>query len=90
MSGRSGDGRPLVRGEDGPIKHERQLRRKEPTMDSQIRLMEINHHQQHLRDEAAGERLASGRQDRFGAPYPASRVPRTIGALRRLVGTSYA
>ena len=59
-------------------------------MDADIRLQQISLHQQQLRNEAAANRLARGSQDRFGAPYPAPRIPRTIGALRRLVGSASA
>ena len=59
-------------------------------MDTQGRLQVIESHHQQLRNEAAAERLARGRQDRFGSPHATPRVPRTIAALRRLVGTSFA
>jgi hypothetical protein len=64
--------------------------RKERTMDAQIRHQQVEFHQQQLRNEAAAERLARGNQDRFSSPVPTARVPRTLGALRRLVGTSFA
>jgi hypothetical protein len=59
-------------------------------MDTQIRRMQVDFHQETLRDEAAAERLARGGTDRFGPPSRPTRIPRTIGALRRLVGTSFA
>ena len=59
-------------------------------MDTQIRRMQVDFHQQALRDEADAERLARGGTDRFGPPSQAARIPRTIRALRRLVGTSFA
>ena len=59
-------------------------------MDAEIRHQQIQFHQQQLRDEAAAQRLARGSQDRLGSPYPAPRVPRPIGALRRLVGAATA
>jgi hypothetical protein len=59
-------------------------------MDSDIRLQQINFHQQQLRAEAAAERLARGRQDRHPSPYPTTHLPRTIRVLRRLVGGSAA
>jgi hypothetical protein len=63
---------------------------KERTMDTQSRLQVIEIHQQQLRNESAAERLARGRQDRHGSPFATPRMPRTIAALRRLVGSSYA
>lgn len=59
-------------------------------MDTDIRRMQVDFHQQQLRDEAAAQRLARGGQDRVGSNYPTARIPRTIGALRRLVGTAPA
>jgi hypothetical protein len=59
-------------------------------MDTEIRRQQVEFHHQQLRDEAAAERIARGGQDRFGSPYPTARIPRTIGALRRLVGTAAA
>ena len=59
-------------------------------MDADIRLQQIELHQQQLRNEAAAYRLARGSQDRFGSPNPTPRIPRTIGALRRLVGAATA
>ena len=59
-------------------------------MDAEIRYHQIQFHQQQLRNEAATYRLARGSQDRLGSAYPAPRIPRTIGALRRLVGAATA
>lgn len=59
-------------------------------MDAEIRLHQVNDHQQQLRAEAAAQRLARGGHDRFGSPYPTARIPRTMGALRRLVGATAA
>jgi hypothetical protein len=59
-------------------------------MDAEIRRQQVEFHQQHLRNEAAAERLARGSQDRFSSPYPSARIPRTMGALRRLVGAAAA
>ncbi len=59
-------------------------------MDTQIRRMQVDAYQQQLRDEAAAERLARSGQDRVGSANPSARIPRTIGALRRLVGTAAA
>jgi hypothetical protein len=56
-------------------------------MDAEIRLQQATSHQQHLRDEAAAYRLARGGQTTFRSSNPATRIPRTIGALRRLVGS---
>ena len=62
-------------------------------MDAEIRLQQAQFHQQQLRAEAAAQHLARGRQDRFGSLYPTDhspRIPRTLGALRRLVGNGTA
>jgi hypothetical protein len=59
-------------------------------MHPEIRHQQVQFVQQQLRDEAAMERLARGGQDRFGSPYPTARIPRTIGAIRRLVGAAAA
>jgi hypothetical protein len=56
-------------------------------MDAEIRFQQATAHQQQLRDEAAAYRLARGGQSTFRPSSPATRIPRTIGALRRLVGT---
>ena len=56
-------------------------------MDAEIRLQQAHSHQQQLRDEAAAYRQAPGGQSPFGTTSPATRIPRTIGALRRLVGS---
>lgn len=66
------------------------LDRKERMMDTDIRRMQVDFYQENLRAEAAAHRLARGAQDRSGSSYPTARIPRTLGALRRLVGTSYA
>lgn len=57
-------------------------------MNADIRRLQVDFHQQQLRNEAAAHRLARGGQDRFGSPYPAARIPRSISMLRRLVGTT--
>jgi hypothetical protein len=59
-------------------------------MDTDIRRMHVEFHQQQLRNEAATERLARASRDRFGSQEPTARIPRTIGALRRLIGTAAA
>jgi hypothetical protein len=59
-------------------------------MDTDIRRMQVDVYQQRLRNEAAAQRLAGGGQDRVGSAFPTARIPRTIGALRRLVGTGAA
>ncbi len=59
-------------------------------MDIDSRRLQVDFYQQQLRDEAAANRIARGRQDRIGAPYPTARIPRTLGALRRLVGAAAA
>ena len=59
-------------------------------MDTDIRRMQVNFHVQQLRDEAAAHRLARSGQDRVGSANPSARIPRTIGALRRLVGAAAA
>jgi hypothetical protein len=56
-------------------------------MHAQFRLEEAKAHQQQLRDEAAAYRLARGGKSPSGPTDPATRIPRTIGALRRLVGS---
>ena len=56
-------------------------------MHAQFRLEEAKAHQQQLRDEAAAYRLARGGQNTVRPSNPATRIPRTIGALRRLVGS---
>jgi hypothetical protein len=64
--------------------------RKERTMDTDIRRMQVDFRQQQLRDESAAYRLARGGHDREASGDPTARIPRTIGALRRLVGTATA
>ena len=59
-------------------------------MDTHIRRMQVDVYQQQLRDEAAAHRLARGGQGRVGSGNATARIPRTIGALRRLVGTASA
>jgi hypothetical protein len=56
-------------------------------MHAQFRLEEAKAHQQQLRDEAAAHRLARGGQSPFRPSTPATRIPRTFGALRRLRGS---
>jgi hypothetical protein len=64
--------------------------RKERTMDTDIRRMQVEFHQQQLRNEAATERLARAAQNGFVSQERTARIPRTIGALRRLIGTAGA
>jgi hypothetical protein len=60
-------------------------------MDTEIRRLQVDFHQQQLRNEAADNRLARGNQDRAGSPHPSVRFPRTIpAAWRRLVGGTAA
>lgn len=59
-------------------------------MDPETRRHLVDSRQLDLRNEAAAERLARGNQDRFGAPYPTTRIPRTLGAWRRLIGATSA
>lgn len=59
-------------------------------MDPETRRQLVDIHQQDLRNEAAANRLARGNQDRFGSPYPTARIPRTLGAWRRLIGAAGA
>jgi hypothetical protein len=60
-------------------------------MDTEIRRLQVDFHQQQLRNEAADNRLARGNQDRTPSPYPTARFPRTIpAAWRRLVGGTAA
>jgi hypothetical protein len=54
-------------------------------MDAEIRFQQTTSHQQQLRDEAAAYRLTRGGQSTFRLSSPVTRIPRTIGALRRLV-----
>jgi hypothetical protein len=54
-------------------------------MDAEIRFQHVKTHQQQLRDEAAAYRLARGSQHPVRPSNPVTRIPRTIGALRRLV-----
>lgn len=56
-------------------------------MDAEIRFQHVQAHQQQLRDEAAAYRLARGGQHPYRPSNPVTRIPRTIGALRRLVGS---
>ena len=56
-------------------------------MYAEIRLQQAQAHQQQLRDEATAYRLARGAQKRFDSSKTTERFPRTIGALRRLVGS---
>jgi hypothetical protein len=59
-------------------------------MNVEIRRIQVESYQQALRDDAAAYRLAQGDQDRFGGMRRAARIPRTIGALRRLMGAAAA
>ena len=59
-------------------------------MDTDIRRLQVEFHQQQLRNDAAAERLADGARNGLGSQVPTSRIPRTIGALRRLIGTAGA
>jgi hypothetical protein len=56
-------------------------------MDAEIRLQQVHNHQQQIRDEAAACRLVRGGQRLFRPSNPEARIPRTIGALRRLVAS---
>jgi hypothetical protein len=56
-------------------------------MDTQISFQHVKAHQQQLRDEAAAYRLARGGQHPFRPSNSVTRIPRTIGALRQLVGS---
>jgi hypothetical protein len=56
-------------------------------MDAEIRLQQATTHQQQLRNEAAAYRLARGGQGTFRLSGRVTRIPRTIGAPRRLVGS---
>jgi hypothetical protein len=79
------DGGWVNREQDRSI--EQQAKRRERTMDTDIRLQQVAAHQQQLRDEAATYHLARGGQIALRPSQPADRIPRTIGALRRLVGS---
>ena len=59
-------------------------------MNAEIRHQQVEFHQQQLRNEAAAERLARGGQDRFSASNTTGRLPRTLGAWRRLVAATGA
>jgi hypothetical protein len=59
-------------------------------MDPETRRQLVDIHLQELRSEATAQRLARGGQDRFGSPYPTARIPRTLGAWRRLIGAAGA
>jgi hypothetical protein len=82
-----GDGGSVDRGEDVSIEHKARPDRKEPTMDTRISFQHVKAHQQQLRDEAAAYRLARSGQHPFRPSNSATRIPRTIGALRQLVGS---
>lgn len=56
-------------------------------MDAEIRFEHAQAHQQQLRDEAATNRLARSLLRPLGPANAGPRIPRTIGALRRLVGS---
>jgi hypothetical protein len=56
-------------------------------MDAEIRLQQVHNHQQPIRNEAAAYRLARGGQHPFSRSNPGTRIPRPIGALRRLVAS---
>ena len=56
-------------------------------MDTQISFQHVKAHQQQLRDEAAAYRLARGGQHPNRPSNPVTLIPRTIGALRQLVGS---
>jgi hypothetical protein len=59
-------------------------------MNDEIRRQQVEFHQQQLRNEAAAERLARGDQDRFSSSNATGRLPRTLGAWRRLVAATGA
>ena len=61
--------------------------RKERMMEAQDRLQIINSYQQQLRDQAVAQRLTRGGRSAFRPSHPDTWFPRTIGALRRLVGS---
>ena len=56
-------------------------------MDAQTRLQIVNTYQQQLRDDAVVERLARGSRSALRPSDPGTWFPRTIGALRRFVGS---
>jgi hypothetical protein len=56
-------------------------------MDTQISFQHVKAYQQQLRDEAAAHRLTRGSQHPVRPSNPVARIPRTIGALRQLVGS---
>jgi len=56
-------------------------------MDAEIRFQHVQAHQQQLRDEASAYRLARGGQHPNRPSNPVTLIPRTIGALRQLVGS---
>jgi hypothetical protein len=56
-------------------------------MDAEIRFQHVQAHQQQLRDEAAAYRLTRGGQHPVRPSNPVTLIPRTIGALRQLVGS---
>jgi hypothetical protein len=55
-------------------------------MDAQTRLQIVNTYQQQLRDDAVVERLARAGRSALRPSDPGTWFPRTIGAMRRLVG----
>ena len=56
-------------------------------MDTRISFQHVKAYQQQLRDEAAADRLSRGNQYPVRPTNPVARIPRTIGALRQLVGS---
>jgi hypothetical protein len=56
-------------------------------MDAETRFQTVKAHQQQLRNEAAAYRLARGGQHPNRPSNPVTLIPRTIGALRQLVGS---
>lgn len=59
-------------------------------MDYETRRQLVDIHLQELRSEAAAQRLARGNQDRIASQQPTARIPRTLGAWRRLIGAAGA
>jgi hypothetical protein len=56
-------------------------------MYTDLRFQTVKAHQQQLRDDAAAYRLAHGGQHPNRPSNPVTLIPRTIGALRQLVGS---
>lgn len=56
-------------------------------MNADLRLQQIAGHQQHLREQAAAERLARISRSAARPSEPADALARTIVAMRRLVAS---